>query len=261
MKFYLFTFLFFIQLFVFGQNNPQEDSLKREREHREMYENRRKKHHENCTRDSLKAVTDSKIQNKYYINLVAPNGDNFLPAEELKQILNKHHIIWGGEWMGSDFGGYAPYSCYYVYMTRLTEEKFGKEFMDGLVKESLLKYIDKNPSVIFKYNDHFDLLYDNDDLSDDKIINEYFFKDFTYPKGYEVSKEKNQYFTEVKLHFNKDTHKLSVINFKHHIDNNHNKQFIPYFEKKIRNFVKSRNFVNIDHTIYEVKTYFKIYYK
>ncbi|GAA5093713.1 hypothetical protein GCM10023210_24650 [Chryseobacterium ginsengisoli] len=263
MRFYLFFLFFCAQIFAFGQNTSKEDSIKikREVEIKQRVQEILKYRKEQCSKDSLKAVEEAKTVNKYFINIVSPNGSDFPAKKGLESYLKNIGIIWGGTWMGNCFGTYSYNACYYQYMNQLTEEKFGKELIDGLVKKSLLDYIDKEPSAIFKYNDNFDLLYDENDFSGDKLINNYFFKDFTYPKGYEASKEKNQSFTEVELDFNDDTQKLSVENFKHHIDNNHNKQFIPYFEKKIRNFIKSRNFVNIEHSRYEVKTYFKIYYK
>ncbi|WP_415325354.1 hypothetical protein [Chryseobacterium sp. MMS23-Vi53] len=260
-RFYLF-FLFCTQVFAFGQN-VSEDSIKNQREIeaklrvQEILKYRK----EQCSKDSLKAVEESKTVNKYFINIAAPNGSDFPAEKELEAYLKKIGVIWGGTWMGNCFGTYSYNACYYQYMNQFTKEKFGEEIIDNLVKKSLLDYISNEPSAIFKYNDNFELLYDENDFSKDKLINEYFFKDFIYPKGYKVSNEKNVNFTEVELAFDDNTRKLHIENFIHHIDNNHNKQFIPYFEKKIRYFVKSRNFVNIEHSRYEVKTYFKIYYK
>jgi hypothetical protein len=263
MRYSLFLLFFLIQSFAFGQSISKEDSIKIKKEIesklrvKEMLRYRK----EQCSKDSLKAVSDVKTTNKYFINVAAPDGSDFPAGKELEISLKKLGIVWGGTWMGNCLGTYSSNSCYYRYMNEFTEERFGKNVINNIVKQSLLDYIEKDPSAIFKYNDHFELLYDGNDFSQDKLINEYFFKNFTYPKSYAYSKDKNQDFTEVSLNFNDETHKLTIEGFKHHIDNNHNKQFIPYFEKKIRDFIKSRNFVTIENTRYEVKANFKIYYK
>lgn len=265
MRFYL-LLLFFTHSFAFGQSVSKEDSIKKQKDLLEervrIFKEGMKIYNERCKKDSIRASIDSKIQNKYFLYNVAPIGADFPAKTEFKAILEKHNIIWGGMGINSDMPHiYTDNKCYDSFMNFFTRQKFGEKFMNNLVKQALLEYLDKNPSEIFKYNEHFDMLYDNNDFPHDKLINEYFFKDFTYPKGYEISKRENEDFTEVELDFNDETHKLAVEGFKHHIDNNHNKQFIPYFEKMIRDFIKSRNFVTIEHTRYEVKTHFKIYYK
>lgn len=266
MKFYLFFLFLFTQAFILGQNVTKEDSIK---EQKDLFEERVrifkesiKIYNERCKKDSIRAFIDSKTQNKYFLYNVAPIGADFPAKKEFKAILEKYNISWGGMGINSDRPHvYTENKCYNSFMNFFTRQKFGEKFMNNLVKQALLEYIDKNQSEVFKYNEHFDMLYDNNDFPHDKLINEYFFKDFTYPKGYEISKRENEDFTEVELDFNDETHKLTIEGFTHHIDNHYNKQFIPYFEKKIRHFIKSRNFVTIEHTRYEVKTRFKIYYK
>ncbi len=106
MKLYLVLFSVFLQSCLYAQESTtlKSDSLKELQKiaiaERKSYN---KKH---CSEDSIRAVKSSEIQNKYFINIAAPDGDKFLPGEELKTILKKHNIIWGGEWMGSDIGWY-----------------------------------------------------------------------------------------------------------------------------------------------------------
>jgi hypothetical protein len=266
MKFLLFLLFIFTQSFFFGQEViSKEDSLNtvRELEYKERAKELIRSFRENCSKDSLKAVSDSKVQNKYYISNVTPGGSDFPANKELEEDLRKNNIVWGGTWWGTDLAGrYSPNLCYYHFMNSFTEEKFGKDFIDGLVKQSLLKYIDKNRSIIFEYNDHLDWLYDGEYPIADSLLSKYFFEGVTYPKGYQSSK-KNQPFTEVLLEFNYETYTLELKGFKHHIENNFNKQFIPYFEKRIKNFIKSSNFVLSEESgkYNGVKTFFKIYYK
>jgi len=148
-------------------------------------------------------------------------------------------------------------------MNVFTEKKFGEDFMINLVRQSLLEYINTSPSIIFEYNEHLDWIYNNNDAIAGEMINNLFFKNFTYPKGYKNSLQKNGSFTIVQLNFDYENHILSLDSFEHYIDNNHNKQFIPYFERKIKNFINSPIFVLSENSgRYDgVKTSFKIYYK
>lgn len=267
MKFYLFLFFAFIQLSLFSQDtlSPKQDSLtiQRERQARQYFLERQKYNRQSCNQDSVKAVNDSKTQNKYFINIPAPSGDEFPAKEELKITLNKYNIIWGGTWMGSDIGGYSPSSCYNRYMTELTEDKFGKVFIEDLVKQSVLSYAIKNPTILFEYNNHTDWIHDGNYPISDKLLNECFFKKFNYPAGYKASSKESESFTEVELELDRNTDGLKIDGFKHHIINNYNQKFIPYFEKGIRNFIESSNFtLSSRAALYNrVRKSFKIYYK
>lgn len=238
----------------------EEDSVKIQKEIE--IQKRIKDYKDRCKIDSLKAAHDSKIQNKYYINLAAPAGDDFPADKEINELLIKHNIVWGGTWMGSDLAGYyTNNSCYYVYMINFTEEKFGKEFIDKLVKQSLLNHIEKNPSVIFEYNDHLDWIYEGEYSLADKLLNKYFFTKFKYPKNYKYSSVDNQNFTEVELEVDDNSYIIMLAGFKHHLSKN--KEFIPYFEKSIRQFIESSNFIisERNYNYHGAKKSFKIYYK
>ena len=108
----------------------QLDSLQKKRwaEINERFE-------EQCTKDSNIAVEDSKTQNIYYINTPAPNGEDFLPSNELTEILKPYAIKFGGTWMGSDIAGYYTNNlCYKSLMTKFSEDKFGENFFEGMYR-------------------------------------------------------------------------------------------------------------------------------
>lgn len=220
-----------------------------------------------CSEDSIRAEQDSKIQNKYFINIAAPSGDHFLPKEELKEVLKKHNIIWGKEWMGSDIGGYTG-GCYYSGMTELTEKKFGKEFVDGLVAESVAQYVKKHPGKIFDADEHTVWTYKGTYLSfqdGNDELNKDFFKNIAYPEGYEnynASLQKYHSSTAVSLTLDEKGNLLKH-EFTHHIYNEHNLKYIPYFEKEIKKFIKYTKFGPVKYRGYPVKseTSFFIYYK
>lgn len=267
MKFYLFLLFVFIHITLFGQDTlaSKGDSLtiQRERQAKQFFLERQKYNRKSCSQDSIRAVNDSKTQNKYFINTPAPSGDEFPAEEELKIALSKYNIIWGGTWMGSDIGGYSPNSCYNRYMTEFTEDKFGQVFIDDLVKQSVLSYAIKNPTILFEYNYHTDWIHDGNYPIADKLLNECFFKKFNYPTGYKASSIENESFTEVELELDRNTGVIKINGFKHHIVNNYNQQFILYFEKRIRNFFESSNFtLSTRAALYNgTRTFLKIYYK
>lgn len=267
MKLYLFLFSVFLQGFLYAQESTilKNDSLKELQ--KIAFAERIRYNKKRCSEDSIRAVKTSEIQNKYFINIAAPYGDKFLPGEELKTILKKHNIIWGGEWMGSDMGGYSG-ACYYSVMTELTEKKFGKDFIDGLVKESVARYVKKHPDKIFDNDEHCEWTYKGNLLSytdDNNLLNKDFFHSFIYPEGYEnynPSFQKYRSNTVVTLTLNQ---KGKVLNnqFSHRIYNDHNLKYIPYFEKEIKKFIKYTKFAPVKYRGYPVKgeTSFFIFYK
>ncbi|MGK6342077.1 hypothetical protein ACMGDK_07555 [Chryseobacterium sp. DT-3] len=231
-----------------------------------MLKERRKYYTESCTRDSLRASIDSKTQNRYYINITAPNGDEFLPSNELKEVFQKHDIIWGGTWMVSDLAGsYAYNTCYYHFTTELTEKKFGKNVIDNLIKEAVAQYVRKNPEKIFTNDEHSEWLYKGTFPSYDgnDLLNKDFFKNFIYPDDYDYSKQKYQSLTYVILNLDEMGKVLKIKDFQHHIYSMHNRQYINYFEKEIKKFIKSSKFESLKYKGYPVKSEisFGLYYK
>lgn len=264
MKLYLFLLLFSGQYFVFAQTFSKEDSfnLKRENEAKERLHEILKYRREQCTKDSLIAVRDAKTVNKYFINNIAPNGSDFPAKKQLEASLKKLGVVWGGTWMGSCTGGYSSNSCYYRYMNEFTEEKFGKEIVQNIIRKSLLDYIEKNPSIIFEYNDHLDWLYENNEVAANQLINQLFYKKYKSPKGYLKSQNKDS-FTIVHLFYDDVSHRLKLDHFKHQPADMNAQKFIPYFEQKITEFINSPIFVLSENAGRQngVKTSFIIYYQ
>ena len=258
MRFYLTLFCFCVQFFAFGQIVSQEDSINtvRETEAKKRLKERQEYYSERCKTDSLRAVNDSKTENKFYINVAAPSGDLFIPSEELKEILKKHHIVWGGEWMGSDVGGYAPNSCYYAYMTKFTAEKLGKDFIDNLVKKSVSEYVKKHPEKIFDEDEHTEWKYKGTytDFEGKDLLNKDFSENFIYPEAYDYRKNTYTSQTIVIISLDNTGKFLGFEKFYHHIYNENNEKYIPYFEKEIKKFVKSSKFEPLKYKGYPVKS-------
>jgi len=267
MRRYLILFLFFWHCTTFGQIVSQEDSIAIEKESkiRKSLQERLRYNRERCNIDSLRAVNDSKFENKYYINIAAPYGDSFIPAEELKEILKENKIVWGGEWMGSDIGGYAPNSCYYQYMTKFTIEKFGNEFIAHLVKQSVANYVKKHPKKIFDEDEHTEWKYKGTytDFEGKDLLNEDFFKGFIYPDDYDYTKSKYGSQTIVLLNLDSTGKVLKIIKFYHHIYNHNNQKYISYFEKEIKKFIKLNKFEPLQYKGYPVnsKIALRFFYK
>lgn len=156
----------------------QLDSLQKKR-----WEEINKRFEEQCTRDSNIAVEDSKTQNIYYINTPAPNGEDFLPSNELTEILKPYGIKFGGTWMGSDIAGYYTDSlCYKSTMTRIAKDKFGEKFFEEKKQEALELFIKNNPDKIFDYRIERIKFSENNFEID-------FWKSFKLPKDYIKSNE------------------------------------------------------------------------
>ncbi|MFC3160514.1 hypothetical protein SAMN05443633_102162 [Chryseobacterium arachidis] len=258
MRFYLFSLFLLTQSFVFGQNISKEDSvqIRKETKISQWLEERLRYNREQCHNDSLRAVTDSKLENKYYMNIAAPHGRSFIPSEELKIILQKHNITWGGEWMGSDLGAYASSSCYYQFMTQFTVEKFGKEFIDNLVKQSVSDYVKKHPDKIFNNDEHTDWNYKETygDSHEKDLLNKDFSESFVYPKDYNYTKNEYDSQTIVTLNLDNKGKVLRIVRFNHHISNENNLKYIPYFEEEIKKFIKTCKFEPLKYKGYPVRS-------
>jgi len=265
MKLYFFLVLLFCHYFIFGQVIFQKDSveIKRESAMEKRLQEILKYKKEQCTKDSLIAVRDAKTVNKYFINNIAPNGSEFPAHKELEASLKKLGIFWGGTWMGNCMGTYSANSCYYHYMNEFTEEKFGKEIIQNIIRKSLLDYVEKNPSIIFEINDHLDWLYENNGMLADQLINQLFYKKYKYPKGYRKPPNIKDSFTTVYLSYDNTSHSLKLDHFRHQISDAHNQKFIPSFERMIIGFINSPIFVLSENAgrYNGLKTSFIIYYK
>lgn len=264
MKVYASLVILLVHYFVFGQIASQKDSTetKRESEMNIRVQEILKYRKEQCNKDSLIAVHDAKTVNKYFINNIGPDGSDFPANRELDISLKKLGIVWGGTWMGNCTGRYSANSCYYHYMNEITEQKFGKEVIQNIIRKSLLDYIEKNPSIIFEYNDHLDWLYENNEVAANQLINKLFYKKYKSPKGYRKSQNKDS-FTTVHLFYDDVSHRLKLDHFKHQPADMNVQKFIPYFEQKITEFINSPIFVLSENAGRHngVKTSFIIYYK
>ncbi|MCW3167400.1 hypothetical protein OMO38_02560 [Chryseobacterium sp. 09-1422] len=267
MKSFLFLLAFFVQTVVSAQIISVEDSIKNQREidYKQLRANIMKVSAESCTRDSIRAVNDFKITNKLYISTPGPGGSDFPATQELGKLLQKQNIYYGGTWSGNCFGTYSTGECYYIYSTKLTEEKFGKAAIDKILKQAIFERIQKNPIIIFEYNDHTEWLHEGEKTVADSLLNNLFFKKFKYPKDYKEKKQSGQSFTEatVTVDFEQDKLNLVIEKFSHHFTDKENEKFIPQFEKQITDFINSGNFIfQNQHSINEgFKRSFKIYYK
>jgi len=252
------TFLLVFGCLVFGQN----DSISRK-----FLKERQKHYDKNCKKDSLRAVSDSKTINKYYMNIPAPYGDEFLPASELEVILRENNISWGGYYMGSDIGGYNG-ECYGLYMTKETEKKFGETFTNNLLKIAVSNYVKKNPDLIFKHSDflewtyngsYSDFMYGNDDL------NKAFFTTFSYPNDYQFYKPSDKYksLSDVSILLNETGKVIKIVSFYHHIYNPENNRFVPFLEESLKKFVGNSVFSPATYSGFPVKAEInlRIYYK
>lgn len=267
MRLFIFSFVFLFQITIFAQNISKENSLDSLKiiEYKKRRDQILKFSVEQCKRDSIRAVTDFKTINKFYINTPGPNGSDFPASSELKALLDKLNISFAGTWSGNCFGTYSTGECYYIYSTKLTEEKFGKEAINKLLKQAVYERIEKEPILIFEDNDHLGWLHEGEITIADILLNKYFFENFKYPKRYKKKSEADNSYTEVQVSVNWDEEKLNIEpeRYIHHFQDNSNEKYIPNFEKMIADFLKSRNFVFSDR--YKVhqgyKRSFKIYYK
>lgn len=185
MKKNMFLFAFLNCILVFSQL----DSLQRERLEMQL-----KIYEEKCTKDSNRALEDSKTKTIYYFSIPAPNGEEFLQEKEFSEILKPHGIIFGGTWMGSDLAGYyTSQQCYYSKMTKLAEDKFGESFFEDKIQLALELFIKNNPDRIFDYR-HDDLIFTKNNFEID------LWNKFKLPKNY-IRRKENGKFSKIYASF------------------------------------------------------------
>ncbi|KQT21908.1 hypothetical protein ASG31_00765 [Chryseobacterium sp. Leaf404] len=165
-------------------------------------------------------------------------------SAELNVILKKHHIIWGGTWMSSDLpGSYSDDECYKITSSKITEQKFGKSFINKLIRKSVRQYQSNNPDVFFCGG-----LFINEYYRGSKInrwdaenqLNKDFFKQFNHPFDY-VYLDKNdekKSFSIVDIRITKKGKVVEILSFEHHFQKNINEKHSLYFEKEIINFIR-----------------------
>ena len=138
-KIFLIVFIF-LQNFSLAQIDSVQQKMLEER--KKIAEEKGKLYTSRCNEDRERAEKDFQIKTIYYINIPAPNGEEFLQEKELSEILKKHNIIFGGTWMGSDIPGYYRNNeCYYHTMTEKAEEKFGEIFFEKKINEVQINHV------------------------------------------------------------------------------------------------------------------------
>ena len=203
----MFLFAFLNCILVFSQL----DSLQRERLEMQL-----KIYEEKCTKDSNRALEDSKTKTIYYFSIPAPNGEEFLQEKEFSEILKPHGIIFGGTWMGSDLAGYyTSQQCYYSKMTKLAEDKFGESFFEDKIQLALELFIKNNPDRIFDYR-HDDLIFTKNNFEID------LWRGFKLPKSY-IKRKENGEFSKINAFFTIDRNgKAEDVDFKTEFKNTKN---------------------------------------
>lgn len=230
----------------------QNDSIQRK-----FLEAKKRYYTENCKKDSLRAIEESKMVNRYFMSIPAPYGDEFLPTNELEEILKKNNIIWAGFWMGSDIGGYNG-ECYELSHTKATERKFGKMFLDNLIKAAVSNYIKKNPNIIFKHSHYLKWNYNGDYLdflNGADELNKAFFSTFSYPNDFQFHKAEEKYksSSDISILLDNKGKVLKIIDFHHHIYNSENNKFVPYLEESLKKFVTTTKFEPATYSGFPVK--------
>lgn len=209
----------------------------------ELYGSRKKKFKELCHKDSLRAVNDSRETNRYFIQIPALSPFDFHPSAELSSILKKHHIIWGGTWMGSDLpGSYSNSECYKSHSSKLTEQKFGKSFITKLIRKSVRHYQRNNPDMFFDGGIFLENFYKDVKIKiwdSGNQLNKDFFKDFKYPLEYLQFEagEKEKSYSSVDIRINKNGKVVEILPTKHYFKNSLNKKHSLYFEKELIKFI------------------------
>lgn len=249
-KFLLFFFFIFC-VFLFGKN----DSIRKN-----TYENRVKNYNKKCDIDKLKAIEDSKTKTIYFINVPAPDGEEFLQHKEFSKLLKKHNVEFGGTWMRSDVAGYySANECYYSYMTHEAEKKFGKFFFEEKNNEALRQFLRNNPDKIFDYRrqelDFSPILLEAIDYDDQKsIIEAKFWKKYKLPKDY-IKRKNGELHSYINAFFilNKDE-KISDLKIESNFQNEQNEKYSKYFKNNFKKIIASLKFKVKRYKGYPVKS-------
>lgn len=234
----IFLIFMFIQSFLFGQvkDSIREDSKKKYLDYLKHVKNQ-------CSTDSLRAVEDSKVKTIYYINIPAPNGYDLLQKKELKEILKKNNIEFGGTWMGSDIGGYVDDECYKWIMTVNANKKYGEKFFEEKIDEALKIFIKDNPDRVFDYRtdeiDNRAKLLGIKDEDEYKILDFGFWRKYKLPQDY-IKRKNGEYYSYLNANFILDQKgKVLDLEVEAKIQNPENEKYKDYFEKSFKKYIKS----------------------
>ncbi|WP_278551496.1 hypothetical protein [Elizabethkingia bruuniana] len=262
----LFFFMVF-PLFFFSQNvNKEKDSIEevRLKEYMEMQKELYKDFAKKCSKDSIRAVNDSRKQYSYFISRPAPSGPDKVEKKEIGILLEKEGIKWGGTWMGTDLHGYySNNECYYSVSNQISENKFGKDLFEEIQYKAAELFIKNNPNFVFNYKrNEIDLrrkgttmLLDFNDYDQaDQFIIDAFWRLSPLPNNYIKSKDENSSMVTYdsilgKYEFKEDSNIVAYfvvskggtvknIEFETLFLNESNSKYKSYFEKSLKKLIK-----------------------
>ncbi len=254
-------------LFFFSQNvNKEKDSIEevRLKEYMEMQKELYKDFAKKCSKDSIRAVNDSRKQYSYFISRPAPSGPDKVEKKEIGILLEKEGIKWGGTWMGTDLHGYySNNECYYSVSNQISENKFGKDLFEEIQYKAAELFIKNNPNFVFNYKrNEIDLrrkgttmLLDFNDYDQaDQFIIDAFWRLSPLPNNYIKSKDENSSMVTYdsilgKYEFKEDSNIVAYfvvskggtvknIEFETLFLNESNSKYKSYFEKSLKKLIK-----------------------
>lgn len=254
--------MIFFYIYCFGQFPPIKDVDFNEAKS-EPYKSRNKNFRELCHKDSLRAVNDSKIQDKYSVYLIGPYSNEFLPVKEFANVLEKHNIFFGGVWVGSDLVSYDNDQCYKKYYNILTEKKRGKNFIDKLFKKAVRKYSKNHPDLFFNESTFLKIFYKGKKIeawNEKNELNKEFNAAFLYPIDYialENGSRKKSY-SSVDIRINKRGKLVEILPIKHFFQNTKNSKFSEFFEKELIKFIKKSKWTPSEYCGQAVNSIFTV---
>lgn len=219
-----FLIVLIVQNFLFGQT----DSLS-------IIKNGKEK----CFKDSIKAVEDSKIQFQYFIYLEPLASIKFQPYKELERNLAKYKIKFSGDYFGTDIDKGYETNCYQKHINIETEKKFGKKFIQKLIRNSVKEYQINNPQKIFTNDSK--LYFSNKEIYiyisyQYKKLHEKFFDSFKYPENF--TGEKFGHFSYVTLNIDEKGKIVHFISITNNLKENENQEISKNFEEQIKSFLQ-----------------------
>ncbi|MBW8358432.1 MAG: hypothetical protein K0M63_01365 [Weeksellaceae bacterium] len=224
--FYVLLIMCFFQNIFFAQKDSLRDN------NLEIYRNT---NDERCKADILKARQDAKNANIYFLVLPAPQLEEFLPENELKNLLAANDIKWGGFQFGSDISAYYPKDCYASEHNKLTEEKFGEKKLENLVAKSYELFAKNNFRRVFEMSEVDAKPKTN--IENEKNIENLFWANLEEPTGY-TTRKPPEHLSYVEVVFLIDQRgKVTDLKINSKFQNPKNKKYTKFFQKKLKKLV------------------------
>lgn len=221
-------------VFVDGNDTIRRSDMKRLL-HEEMKLSR-----ENCKKDSLRAMEESKYNMSYSIPVSVPamNSDFFLAEKELIEELRKNNLGYGGYIIGNCFG--IPDNCFQWEMNRQAENKYGKAFFEKLKKNATKQFLIHNPERIFEFEEcdmesRYTKAKTYKEMMDMMKLD--FNKIFVYPEGFELKKTDQYSYSEANFILDKKGN-VSNIYINTSLKSKKNYIFTSYLQESLEDFVK-----------------------